>query len=373
MVGDFVIMLQRYLRLILNTFLEPSVAVGLSASFWGIILPLTKDSSNCILQYLYINKDLFIWTLLIYIIISFGYGAVGRRKNNIINELKALIVEKDRQLNQTHKILYNRYGEFAHFSNGIRFEEILTEFVNKNLIIDSAQIYRLTRNKYNNDVVFTLNYEKGYCKAGFDINSIFQTNYVLKYDVYIKFRREIWRRWRRMHDENLKIWEKEELYYHISQSACELVEKICDRFQKIDSIGIVNENDFSYYRLLSILGLILMGHDGVITFDDDIIGNIINRNNENDNRIERYLRRGKRTGVLGSILLENVFIFNHVGESRKNGRMYVSFYFEDLNIPYIMIFSFTPKSLSERTYFNEEITTLINDFKDALLAGGKKL
>lgn len=364
------IILKRYINLVFSTLLEPTVAVGLSASFWGIILPLTKESNNFILKHLYLNKDLYTWILLTYIIISFVYGEINKRKNDMINRLEALLDEKNRQLAQTHQILYNRYGEFAEFSNGIRFENILREFVDKNIIIDSAQIYRVTRNKNHSRVVFTLNYEKGYCKAGFDINSMLQTHYVLKYDIYIKFRREIWRKWRRLHNDKLKSWEKAELYYNISQSAYYLVEKICNRFRKIDCIGVINEDDFSYYRLLSILALILLGEDGVITYDDDIIRNIINHKNKDSNKIERYLRCGKRTGVLGSILLEDVFIFTHKGDSRKNGRMYVSFYFEELNVPYIAIFSFTPKSLSERTHFNEEIAVLVNDFK-AILTGGK--
>ena len=138
----------------------------------------------------------------------------------------------------------------------------------------------------------------------------------MNYGVYIKFRREVWRRWRKLQNENLKSWEKAELYNHISKNAKELVDVICERFDKLNNIGIVEENDFSYYRLLSILVLMLLGKDGMIEYED-VIG---------DNKINRYLRRGKRTGVLGAILLEDVFIFTHKGESRKNGRMYVSFY-----------------------------------------------
>ena len=82
--------------------------------------------------------------------------------------------------------------------------------------------------------------------------------------------------------------------------------------------------------------------------------------------IDKCLRRGKRTGVLGAILLEDIFVFSHKGESKKNGRMYVSFYYEDREVPYVTIFSLTPKNLSERLDFKEEIVSLVDSFKLAL-------
>lgn len=349
-----------YFRLILDILFSPVVAVGLGVSVIGILLSISDGGPDSWERFVYINKLNFIIMIFIYMLIAFIVGGIIEPKNREIEKMKGIIEEKNRQLAQTHQIVYNRYGEFACFANGVRFEKILKEFVDKNIIVDSAQIYRITKNREHKRIVITLNYEKGYCKANFDINSLLQTRFILNYGVYIKFRREVWRRWRRLQNENLKSWEKAELYNHISKNAKELVDVICERFDKLNNIGIVEENDFSYYRLLSILVLMLLGKDGMIEYEN-VIG---------DNKINRYLRRGKRTGVLGAILLEDVFIFTHKGESRKNGRMYVSFYFEEYNVPYVTIFSFTPINLSERTNFDEEVSSLVNDFKN-ILSGGK--
>lgn len=352
-----------------STIMTPGVCSGVGISIICTLIPLDDRIDSYIIHFLYTNKEVLCLFCFLWIAFSFIMDNLLNKKDDNINALKEenaglqkVIQQKDEQLKETHKILYYRYGEFAKYANGVRFEEILKQFVDKKTIVDSAQIYRITRNKENSRIVITLNHVKGYCKAGLDINSLLQTKFVLKYDVYKKFRRGVFRKWNRLKNEDLKSWEAAELYHEISETAKDIADLILKRMKKIDCIGIVEDNDFSYYRLLSILSLILMGGDGLITFDEVSA----------DDNINRYLRRGKRTGVLGAILLEDVFIFSHKGESKKNGRMYVSFYFEDMGSPYVTIFSFTPSNLSERLGFKEEILELVDDFKCVLNEGKLK-
>lgn len=341
---------------------SPGIAASIGLSGIGILVGLGDNRDFAILQFLYEYKVLIIILLFIWMVVSFVLDTIIRDKNNTISGLERAIVEKDNQLRETHKLLYYRYGEFAKFAQGVRYEEVLKDFVNKKTIVDSAQIYRITRNKEGKRIIITLNHVKGYCKAGMDINSLLQTKYVLNYDVYKAFRRGVFRKWCRLKNENLRSWEAIELYNSISVSARKIINIIYKRLNKMDRIGIVEDNDFSYYRLLSILSLILTGGDNLITFDDIT----------KDNDVNQYLRKGKRTGVLGAILLEDIFIFSHKGESRKNGRMYVSFYFEDGGNPYVTIFSFTPRNLSEKLGFKEEILELVCDFRQILLEGSVK-
>ena len=348
-----------FLRMIAGILFSPGLAVGIGISVIGIFISLSDTEENIFIHHLFLNRQYYLIATFVYMSITFVFEGLINHQKEKIYKLEAIIEEKNRQLAQTHQIVYNRYGEFANFCSGLRFEECLKKFVDKNIIVDSAQIYRVKRNKENRRIVITLNHEKGYCKANFDINSMLQTRYILNYDIYIRFRREVWRRWRRLHNENLKSWEVAELYNNISISARNLVDDICKRLNSIDIVGNIEENDFSYYRLLSVLVLVLLGRDGTIEFDNDI----------DDDDVSRYLRRGKRTGVLGAILLEDVFIFTHKGQSKKNGRIYVSFYFEEFSVPYVVIFSVTPKNLSERTNFEYEVETLVNDFKKILFGG----
>ena len=349
-----------------NTIMSPGICSGVGISIICTLGPLNDRDDSAVIHFLYSNKEVLCLFCLLWIAFSFILDSLLKKKDDKIALLKEenaglqkVIQQKNEQLNETHKILYNRYGEFARFANGVRFEEILKQFVDKKTIVDSAQIYRITRNKEYSRIVITLNHVKGYCKAGLDINSLLQTNFVLKYDVYKMFRRGVFRKWNRLKYEDLKSWEAAELYNEISVTAKEIASIIMKRMRKIDCVGIVEDNDFSYYRLLSILSLILMGGDGIITFDEVSM----------DKEINRYLRGGKRTGVLGAVLLEDIFIFSHKGESKKNGRMYVSFYFEDMGNPYVTIFSFTPSNLSEKLGFKEEILELVDDFKSVLNEG----
>ena len=344
------------MKRVIEILLLPAVATSVGLAVIGILCSLTTKDGDELTNFICGNKVFFIIASISYICIAFisDYFIIPLKQE--IMELNNTIKEKDRQLSETHGIVYHRYGEFARFSRELNFEEALKQFVDKYTIVNSAQIYKVTRNKENNKIVITLNHIKGYCKNGFDINSMLQTTYSLNYDIYKTFRREVWRKWKILRDNELKSWEWIELYSDISESARKIVGKIYERFNKLDSIGIVNDNDFSYYRLLSVLALMLAGKDNLIKFDE-VTGK---------EDIDKCLRRGKRTGVLGAILLEDIFVFSHKGESKKNGRMYVSFYYEDREVPYVTIFSLTPKNLSERLDFKEEIVSLVDSFKLAL-------
>ena len=341
---------------IFKVLFSPSIIVGIGMSIICTLLGLNDNIHSPIMHFLYQHKEYICINILCLIICSFVFEHYWHLKDNQIKDLEKIIENKDKQLEQTHKILYNRYGEFAKFANGIRWAELLKKFVDGKAIVDSAQIYRIIRNKDRKRIVITLHYEKGYCKVGMDINALLQTKYILNDDVYKMFRRGVLRRWIRLKNEHLKNWEAAELYNAMSEAAKEICEIIFKRLKKINSIGVIEENDFSYYRLLSILSLLLTGGDKPIAYDEV----------SDKKEINQYLRRGKRTGVLGAVLLEDVFIFSHKGESKKKGRMYVSFYFEDRGEPYVSVFSVTPYNLSESRDFYEEIYILVDDFQRAL-------
>lgn len=205
-----------------STIMSPGICSGVGISIICTLGPLNDREDSAMIHFLYSNKEVICLFCLLWIAFSFILDNLLKKKDENIALLKEenaglqkVIEQKDDQLKETHKILYNRYGEFARFANSVRFEEVLKQFVDKKTIVDSAQIYKITRNKEYSRIVITLNHVKDYCKAGLDINSLLQTKFVLKYDVYKMFRRGVFRKWNRLKNEDLKSWEAAELYNEI--------------------------------------------------------------------------------------------------------------------------------------------------------------
>ena len=79
--------------------------------------------------------------------------------------------------------------------------------------------------------------------------------------------------------------------------------------------------------------------------------------------IEYYLLNGKRTGILNSILLEDLFMFKYTRNShKKNGRAYVCFPINIVYQNYIVVFSLQTNDLDENIELEQEIEVLKRDF-----------
>ena len=112
---------------------------------------------------------------------------------------------------------------------------------------------------------------------------------------------------------------------------------------------------FTEYRIITLLIRIARRLSTTVFDKNRILGN-------DYFELENYLLNGKRTGILSSILLEEIFMFKYTRNShKKDGRAYVSF---PLNISmrqYICVFSIQTSDLDKNIDLEYEIKSLRED------------
>ena len=124
----------------------------------------------------------------------------------------------------------------------------------------------------------------------------------------------------------------------------------------ISDLSQIEGKHFTEYRILTLL-MRLARRSSTTTLDKRNILGIEKK------EIENYLLNGKRTGILSSILLEDMFMFKYTRNShKKNGRAYVSFPATIANQNYVIVFSIQTEDLDPYTVLEKEITHLRNDF-----------
>ncbi|CDA09824.1 hypothetical protein [Intestinibacter bartlettii] len=139
-----------------------------------------------------------------------------------------------------------------------------------------------------------------------------------------------------------------------------LLTEIITELSSIDEKSKVKNIDFDTYRLATLLIRMLSNNECVTEFE-----NILEKE-----EIETFLCSGKRTGILGSILLEDTFIFKHVGNSSKHGRVYFTFNIEIYEENYVVLYTVTPREMDETEKWNVIFEELKNDFINRLKRTG---
>lgn len=276
---------------------------------------------------------------------------------NQIRLLKKEVEHKQNQLDQSNGVILNKYGEFARFNKNNRFREVLEAFVNNNEGVDSAQIYRYSSKYSKESIKIRVSYQEGYAHEGVDINNILQTYYSIKNDEYKQFKEilDMWKRYLTNYNIFCKT-ERECLEDNLLGKINQLLNQYHGELNVIDSIEMVNDSHFDKYRIMLLL-IRMLSNNNNITQIENILQN---------SEIEEYLNNGKRTGILGSILLEDAYIFKHRGKNSKNGRIYICFYVEIYRENYIVLFACPPSELDvlyedEEWKWNLKYESLKND------------
>ncbi|UZW12578.1 hypothetical protein OSC52_12000 [Clostridium pasteurianum] len=308
---------------------------------------LNNDFSIKMIWIIFCSIVLIILFTELYEIITIPY------KEKIIEKQKEL-GEKNRQIEQNSGIIFNKYGELAKFNKKSRFYDVLKSFVDNNTLIECAQIYKYSHKIENNNIVkIRVNFEEGYAYENVDINGILQSYYYINLTDYKELKDiiEVWKILYNYSDE-VSQTESECLLQNFLKRAPQLLEKIINHLNTLKDIYACNEQDFSYYRIALILIKILHSEYNGIDVNK-VLQNIL---------VENYLISTKRTGILGAILLEDSYVFKHVGESQKNGRMYFSFYFKVYNENYLLLASIPPNELNDKIRWDKELIKVKNDF-----------
>lgn len=335
---------------------------------WLLTLLVTSveegSDISLFIQILIKNKSLLLIILACWLVTAIMYTnneqVIEERDKKII-ELEQTIKEKENQLNQSSGIILNKYGEFAKFNRKNRFYEVLESFTNNNDIVDSSQIYKYSSRFDNSNFNIRLTYEEGYAYEGVEINNILQSYYSINRKDYKDFK-EILYLWKKYIIDIDKYTEKEKecLEKNLLDDIENLLTRVMKKLSKIKRIKNIKNSDFDMYTFATLLIRMLRNNE-MITEIECIL---------DKKHIESFLKSGKRTGLLGSILLEDTYIFKHVGNSSKHGRVYFTFHLEISGENYIVLFAIVPSKLDESEEWYVIFEELKKDFIERLKRTG---
>lgn len=301
--------------------------------------------------------------IMAFIVFWLVFSVVYTEQQNRIERLQQevsnkdeIIKQKETQLNHTSGIVLNRSGDFANFNKTLRFNDTLKGFVENSILVESAQIYRYSMKRTKDNVIIKVVYDSGYVYEDVDINNLAQTYYEIDYHDY-NIIKDIIRTWKELSlDENDNVREKDVLINFVANGITELFKKYYNDLISISDLSQIEGKHFTEYRILTLL-MRLARRFSTTTLDKKNILGIEKK------EIENYLLNGKRTGILSSILLEDMFMFKYTRNShKKNGRAYVSFPAIIANQNYVIVFSIQTEDLDPYTVLEKEITHLRNDF-----------
>lgn len=324
----------------------------------SLLISQPNDQFPSFINFMIVNPYVVLFFLAFWLIFAVIYTELQNRNSALKNDIalkEELIKEKDRQLSESTSIILNRSGDFANFNRLIRFENVLKNFTDNNALVDCIQMYNYSIKKIENIIDIKITYDSGYCSEGIDINNIAQCYYKLNYNDYNIVKNIIGIRKRLSSNEHITLVEKDALIQILINSMQDTYKKFNRELQAIQSITDVNDLHFTQYRILTLLASITKRKQVLVLDKSKILGS-------NRSKIEEYLLNGKRTGILNSILLEDVVMFNYTRNShKKSGRAYVAFPVKISMQNYICVFSIQTSDLDKNVDLEYEVKTLKED------------
>lgn len=215
------------------------------------------------------------------------------------------------------------------------FDELdkkLKDLVDKNEYVESVQAYQYWYKNDSESKYIKVCYITGSVDERIDINSIMQTHYYIPYSLNkkLKYISELYDSYLKATDPNTKDSFRT-LYKAEGKSFCETVLLSLNSLNTVDDIKKYHCE--LYQCALRVLSLI----------SDKPIETILKNPD-----IENELIRRRKTGLLGSIIIHDTYIFKNQSSSTKTNRVYCSFpYDTDKNIVLLI-------SLSNDTMSNEK-------------------
>lgn len=350
------------IKILFNPY-SPIITLVVGFLLTLIVTSIDDNSDLPIIVRLLLDNKYIIFILLIVWLIStiiyakyeqeiLEYDNDLKEKDSEILTLQQSIQEKINQLNQSNGIILNKYGEFASFCKLNRFQDTLRGFVDNTIGIECAQIYKYS-SKINNDIMkVRVNYESGYAYEDLDINVILQSYFSIDILIYKRV------------EAIIDLWNKINLQDGFSELEIEVFLKtfwreiqdvlhiLLEILRGINNIEDVEDIHFSYYLIVVLLlNLVDLPDEGLD------IGNILDRED-----IENYLIESKRTGILGGILLKDIYAFSHGGSNNKRGRKYISFTIDIYNEHYVVVIVVSPTFLDQVVHWPRLFKELQQDF-----------
>lgn len=282
-------------------------------------------------------------TWLIFSIVCTILEQKNKEQERKIDALNAANEEKARQLEVSSGIILHKYGDFGAFKRQQMFLEAMKIVVDNNQQINSAQLYTYTilpggSNRQTRRI--RLNGLIGYAKENVIVNNILQTYYNIKSWEQIQ---SIVNDWKLSADDQRSTREQKRAYDSFCNESIKLFSHIHNELRNKgkNTSYTLTEEDFSSYRILLLLYQ-MMNFDQSINTIQYLLSGDKDSKEEREvlQKFEEKLYNGKRTGILGSIILDNFFVFRHdrKGSSTKSGRLYISIPLQVLKQNYCVLF-----------------------------------
>lgn len=309
------------------------------------------------------HKMQLVYFLLAWFIFASIYHYYFEKNKDYMNQISKLqhtISNMETQLQQSAGIIMNKYGEFAAFKKQAIFADMLKEFVCGTTIIDSAQIYTYSTSLIKKNVQIKLVSESSFAYEGVDINQILQTYYPIQKDIYNKFLQivHLWKSVQLGLNEQMTAFEYENMQESLTINVQSLFEDIYNKLKDSSKVDALDDSTlFNQYRILTLLYQLSNSSDRF---------NITPKLLPNNPELESFLAMGKRTGILGAILLQQTFIFRHAGDSAKHGRIYVCFPFVFSDQNYCILCTIPPAedpTIEQCSYIRQKFIKILQKFQ----------
>lgn len=348
--------IKKFIGIVFEVTLNPASPLLTLLVGWLLTLYATVPGADLpyIVRFLLARKTIIVYAIFLWIFLACVYYYFSCKVKELEEKVlmqQASIQEKNSQLQHSAGIIMNKYGEFLGFKMHMMFQEALKEVVNNVDAIDSAQIYSYATSIKKlgispQEVLIKLENITGYASENVDINQILQTYYHIDKKHYDRLQ-NIVHLWKKVANGISDDTSAATLEYDqdiLQKEVIKLFEDIYHSFESVDKETVLqNEKLYNDYRILTLLYQ--------IASDTNKVNSVSRLLPEEKAELEEFLNQGKRTGILGSILLDDTFIFRHAGPSAKHGRIYVCFPFQCYEKEYCVLFTISPTDTYTIPYF----------------------
>ena len=187
--------------------------------------------------------------------------------------------------------------------------ETLFSVVDENEHIESMQAFQHRVKNADGYKYIKLSYLAGAANERIEINTILQTYFYFPYPVYKKIRNVSLRYNKYLNETNYTL--KGEYWNEFASTGIELCNQLMASLNSIKSTSEIEERHCDMYRVLAKL---------LPTVSKEAIESFLGNSN-----VEEALIKRKKTGILGALVINDLYIFKNQTSLTKNNRIYFAF------------------------------------------------
>ena len=180
-------------------------------------------------------------------------------------------------------------------------ESVLSQFE----YVESIQIYEYKFMPIHKCEQIKIDFKTGIAKENIDINSVLQLYYNIPYSIFKKI--SVFKKFQTKYRSE-KHTEDRELANSAGKDLCSDIIESLNKLNSARDIGIFH---YEMYRILSVI---------MPAIEEKSCNSFLS-----NEEIERQLAGGKRTGLIGPIILNDVYVFKNQNSNKKKDRLYMAF------------------------------------------------